>query len=202
MTGETPDDTAPGRTAVRVHFLARMDEAGMVRPRAMTAEAFGRMRDRLAEWLAYLPAEALDTLADTAISIGGGKAHTEWPAEATIRHLAGAMMKPPPEHARIITSWLASVEGPRARDGGWLVELYRHLLQRPLPPSDYDRAKIVAAAEENRRERARLRQAGDDLTDRERQWLDAYAADEARALALVDAGDERRRAAAIEARVA
>jgi len=195
--GTAPGDDAIGerRQAVRDRLLARLDAAGMVRSRAQTAEAAAEMRRRLIYHLAYLPDAALDTLAELLIRLGAGPLRNIWPAEATVRNLAEALMAPPPEHARIITSWLASVEGPPARDGGYLTELYGFLLRYQTPPlRALDLPRIVAEAEDNRRQRARLRAASADgsATAADRAWLADYARAEARALELVAAGARRR----------
>ena len=194
MSGKEEDhqDDAPGRAAVREHLIERLDQAGMQRPRAMKAEAFEAMRRRLVEALAYLPAEELKTLAETVMRLAGGRAKNEWPPEVSIRNLGYQLVPPPP--GRIVTSWLASVEGPKALDGGWLVELYRRLLKVPLPVNDYVAGQLRAEAEDNRRLRASLRaeaEAG-TISARDRQWLEDYARDEARAQRLVAEGQARR----------
>src|SRR5688572_27665797 len=104
---ETPE--LPRRTAVRRLLLDRLDAAGMVRPRAMAAEAFGQMRERLVERLAYLSAPSLDSLAEVLIRLGEGPLKNVWPAEATVRNFAAALEEAPPVEREIVRSWLASV---------------------------------------------------------------------------------------------
>lgn len=191
--GEAPE--TPRRTAVRRRFLDRLDEAGMTRPRALAAEAFGRMRERLVDHLAYLDDAGLDALAETVIGLGGGKARTEWPAEATIRNFAQAWRPAPPRDDRIVASWLRSPKGAEARDGGWLVELYRWLGQSRIPPNDYVTGRLRDEAEENRRRRAvaRAEAAAGTAGPGELDWLSAYAAAESDALEIVHRGEAARR---------
>lgn len=197
--GETPEPPEePRRAAVRRLVLQRLDAAGMRRPRTLDEAGFAEMRRRLVAHLDYLPDAALVTLADLLIRMAGGRDHNLWPDEATVRGRAEALLPAPVERAPIITSWLRSVEGPRAREGGYLTELYRALLRSPQPPGAYGTARIVAEAEENRRWRAHLRDraAEGSASAADHAWLAAYAADEARALQLVDDGAAARAARA------
>lgn len=196
-TAAAPAATAeePRHAAVRRLLLARLDEAGLTRPRGMTAEAFAAQRQRLVETLDYLPDPALEALAASVLRLASGPLLNHWPAEATVRNLAANLLPPPPEREPIITSWLASVEGPIARDGGFLTELYLRLCRRPLPPSRVlDYPWLAEQAEENRRTRARLRglTAAGIATEADRAWLEDYARAEARALAIVETGEVRR----------
>lgn len=190
---EAPE--TPRRTAVRRRFLDRLDEAGMVRPRTLAAEAFARMRERLVDHLAYLDDAGLDTLAETAIGLAGGPAKTQWPAEATIRNTAHCWRPAPPRDDRIVASWLRSPKGAEARDGGWLVELFRWLGQHRIPPNDYVTARLREDAEDNRRRRAvaRAEAAAGSAGPADLDWLSAYAAAEADALEIVHQGETARR---------
>lgn len=197
--GETataaPEQAAeePRRAAVRRLFWQRCEEAGLERPKRVTVEAFGRFRERLVEFLDYLPDPALVALADTVIRIAGAKA--EWPAESVIRSQAQALRPEPPARAPIIRSWLRSVEGPIAREGGYLTELYTWLLRTPLPPTrGWELPRIQQEAEWNRRERARLRAlvAEGRASQQQLDWLSGYEAAERAALDLVAEGEAKR----------
>lgn len=195
-TNEAPGSQAeePRRTAVRRLFLTRLDEAGLVRKPAMSAEDFQKLRQRLVEHLAYLPDPLLATLADMTIRMGQGPLHNRWPDEATVRGTAEALMPCPVERMPIWESWMRSRGGPEARDSGCLVELYRWLRRYRQPPKDYARQQILNEADDNRRWRTALlaRVEAGSATDADRAWLDAYAADEAAALAFVGEGEVAR----------
>lgn len=189
----------PRRTAVRRLLLERLDDAGMVRPKGMTADAFQQLRRRLVDHLEYLADPSLVTLADLVIRLGAGPLRNVWPAEATVRNLASSLQEPPPERWPIVNSWLASREGPIAREGGYLTELYVWLCRLPVPrPPNrvIDLPKIQEQASDNRRTRERYRRHALEgrASDAERNWLEGYARAEARALEIVAAGDTRRQA--------
>lgn len=200
--GETPGSEAaeaegPRRAAVRRLLLERLDAAGMVRPRGMTVEAAAAMRRRLVEALDYLADASLVTLAEQVLRLGAGPLRNAWPAEATVLNLAAQLQEPPPERWAIVGSWLASVEGPVAREGGYLTELYLWLcrLPHPRPPGrSTDLPGIRERAADNRRLRAlyQRRLAEGTAGEDERRWLAGYARVEARALEIVAEGEARR----------
>lgn len=187
------DTDGTGRQLVRERLLRRCDEAGLVKPRKLTAEAFDRYRDRLVEAFDHMSAENLDTLAEIVIDASDDK-RPEWPVERQIRHLAAAIEPRPFAEKRIVKSWLSSVEGPLALSGGYLVELYRHLRARGTPPGKFDVVQMREEAANNRRmlaaiagRRARSSASRDDIA-----WAEAYARDAAAAEDIVAAGAARR----------
>lgn len=163
--------------AVLIEPLARM---GMRRAGNVTAEDHAAFLGRLAEKLAYLVEGQLQTLREIVGRHGQGKARDVWPAEVSILSWAHALV-PPPE-SRLVSSWMASVEGRRvwAEDPVLALALQRHLRVAGVPPqtrhADHWPA-IRAKAAEWSRKRTRL------LERRERA---ALAAEDAEWLAGLD----------------
>jgi hypothetical protein len=187
MEGE---EAAAGRAQVRDLLVDRVNAAGLVRRKGVTNAAHAALIDRLCGHLAYMTPDNLRTLAELVIDAGDGPGRTWWPAETTVRGLAEAVQARPLVQHRIVGSWLASVEGPVAEAGGWLVELYRFLRQHKRPPFAWDKRRLREEAAENNRRLGLLRDrvernaAGpEDLA-----WLVSYAEDAREARAIVDAG--------------
>lgn len=185
-----------GRTRVRQVLVARLQEAGLKPCRKQTAAAHEEMWGRLADQLAYMEPENLLTLADQVMALAEGPRHDQCPAEVTIRAVAHALQRPPFEEHRIVSSWLASVEGPVAEAGGYLVELYRWLRQHGRPPLTWDMKKIREQAAENNRQVTLLRDRGERgvIQPADREWLEAWAKDQQSARRIVREGQNRRAA--------
>lgn len=180
--------TDPGaRAMVRALLVDRLSEAGLRRPRGVTADQLDKTLARLVDHLAYMHADNVETLAETLLDPAHGG---QWPSEVVIRQFAHALQPPPRRRHRIVTSWLASREGPQAEVEGCLVELFRFLLRHSRPPLPMDRRLIRDQAEANRREQALIRDRieRDVATDADREWLARYMADTSEARALVAAG--------------
>ncbi|MES2814515.1 MAG: hypothetical protein V4720_06435 [Pseudomonadota bacterium] len=193
-----PDVNLPGRTRVREVFIGPLEADGMVRPRGATVAEHEAFLQKLVERLSYLPAPDLTVLAECILVRGGGKQRNEWPAFITIWSVAqNVCRQPEPDESRhIMTTWLRSRGGPVARDGGYLVELWRYLRAFGVPPGPAALDKIKIDADENRRTRARLaalRERG-AASASDLDWLDRAARAEAYCLALVAGGIEARAA--------
>ena len=186
-------DALQGKEAVRVLLIQRLLDAGFVRPRGVTAEAFERQQKHLADRLAYLSAENLETLAE--VLMGKPAKGYVWPAELLVMQYAAGLQAPPPMQSRIVTSWLASVEGPKAVLRGDLVELYRYVRRHHAPPQGgYAASKIAEEARDNARRRIIVAERMRDgvASEEDRRWLRDWQADQEAALALVTAGQEKR----------
>lgn len=196
--GDAMDDAESeltGKAAVQALLIDRLDAAGLARPKRIAREAWDAGRRHLCERLAYMVPENLRTLAEALIDTAPG---SEWPSEMVVMNLARGIQAPPPAQSRALTSWLASVEGPRAVAGGYLVDLYRFIRQRLRPPSQFEMREISDRARDHARRGQIIREkiTAGVVTDDERQWLDAWLRDEALALALVDEGNRKREGAA------
>lgn len=195
---------AEGKAAVRLYLMQRLDEAGLVRMKGVTADVHARMLDRLTDKLAYLGAANLMVLAECVIDYAAhapGAGRGAWPAEVLIIGWAHGMQAPAPQNSPIVASWLRSIEGPVADAGGYLVELYRHLIRHPVPVMSFTLTKIKEEARDNQRRQALIRDRMARKVDgqEDRQWLEAYLSDERTARALVDLGKAGRLAAKGEA---
>lgn len=182
-----------GKGAVRVLLIERLLDAGFVRPRGVTAEVFERQKKHLAERLAYMSAENLMTLAE--VLIGKATKGYAWPSELMVMQFASGLQAPPPMQSRIVTSWLASIEGPKAVLRGDLVELYRYVRRHHAPPQGtYAAKKIAEEARDNARRRTIMQERMRDgvASDEDRRWLRDWETDQEAALALVRAGQEKR----------
>jgi len=195
-------DRAEGRARVQALLWDRIDEAGMTRAKGETVDAHAAMRKRVSDRLAYMGPEALAVLADMIVTnaIGAGAAKpkaTIWPETSILSH-AHALQSPPVFQLPIVTSWLASIEGPAAIAGGFEVELYRHLAKHGRPPLAYDLRLIREAAEDAARQilliGGRIERGAADPVDL--QWLEAYKRDRQAVAAIVAAGQSKRDGAA------
>lgn len=191
MTDGHDEIATEGRDAVRVHFVQRVRDAGLLRPKGVTEANHAEGLKGLVEWLAYMDGENLKTLAELVIDQAAGG---RWPSEVVIRQLAKSLQPKPATENRIMTSWLASIEGPSAQMRGDLVELFRFLRQHGRPPMAMDKRDIATAAEENQRQRLMIedRISRNVATRDDREWIDAWAADHRAANDIVRGGAERR----------
>lgn len=186
-----------GRDRVRKLLVERLREAGMKPARRQSVEALEDMWKRLIEHLAYMDAENIITLADTVLDAAEGARRNQCPAEVVIRGMAHALQRPPFHEHRIVSSWLASVEGPSAEAGGYLVELYRWLRTHMRPPLAWDMKTIRDQAERNNRQVTLLRDRADRgvLSEADRAWLESWTRDQQTARRIVRDGRQRRDAA-------
>lgn len=196
--GEAEQVNLPGRTRVRELFVAKLEVDGLVRPRGATVAEHEAFVAKLVDRLSYLPGPDLTVLAECTLRRATGKAFNEWPAFATIWNLAQTVCRTPePDEAKhIMTTWLRSRGGPVARDGGYLVELWRYLRTFGCPPTQLALDKIRAEADENRRTRAQAiaRRERGIASPSDLDWLDRYARAEEYCLRLVAGGEEARAA--------
>ncbi|VDC31400.1 hypothetical protein [Pseudogemmobacter humi] len=189
------DGEDAGREAVRRLFVDRLAHSGLTLPKAMKPAAHEAVMKRLVDHLAYLSPQSLAVLADQVLSAAGGKDRNLWPSELMIRQMAEALERRPFEMALIVTSWLASIEGPQAEAGGYLVQMYRHLRSHPRPLLPYDRTTIRQQAVDDAQKIARIREKERDgvVPEIDRAWMAEMVEDQRRARAIVEAGAQARR---------
>jgi hypothetical protein len=192
--GEARD--LPKRARVRALVIQPMEAAGMVRDTRLKAADHEALLDRMQDRLGYLPDGLLSALAEALVRLGEGPLQHRWPAWATIWNTACRLMPPPDDETHIMTSWLASVEGPVARSGGYLVELHAFLRRTGRPPGSFEMSKIRTDAQDNQRRRQRIEEwiAKGHAKTEDRDWLDHYLRRLAHCEALVRGGEEKRAA--------
>lgn len=192
--GEVPvEGLLQGKDAVKALLIERLLDAGFARPRGVSVDAFARQQKHLAERLAYMSPENLMTLAD--VLIGKPVKGHAWPSELMVMQFAAGLQAPPPMQSRIVTSWLASIEGPKAVLRGDLVEIYRYVRRQHAPPQGaYAASRIAEEARDNNRRRIIVQERIRDgvASDEDRRWLREWEADHSAAMALVRAGQEKR----------
>jgi hypothetical protein len=187
-------DWPSGRAKVRALLIEPLVQAGLQRPKGKdhNVDTHAAFLDRLQDRLSYLDADLLVTLQEVVLTHAEGPARNLWPALATIINNAHRLRQPPDDERHIMTTWLRSIEGPRALEGGYLVELHSFLRKHGRPPSDFDMKAIRLGAAENQRRVTRVAELiaagrGDSRAD-DLAWLDAYRQRQAYCEALVRDG--------------
>lgn len=191
---ESAHQDLPRRARVREYLIQPLEQSGLVRQPKATVAEHEAMLEKLQDRLGYLPPELLSVLAEVLLRLADGPLQNRWPSFATVWNNALRLMPPPDDETHIMTSWLASIEGPVARSGGYLVELHEWLRRYGRPPGSFEMSKIREAASENGRRRQRIEEwiaKGHAKTD-DRQWLDWYLRRLSQCEALVRAGEEKR----------
>jgi hypothetical protein len=182
---------AEDRARVMALLVEPMRLAGVRRLPKHTVADHENAMARLCQRLGYLSDKSLESLAESLID---GATSGCWPSEMLVMSYARRLEKPPVEESKIVSSWFSSIEGPKAEAGGYLVELYRFLLQAKRPPLFADDRKIYADARDNARmvERVRDRIARGAESAEDLEWLQRYLADQQAARAIVEQGAQKR----------
>ena len=190
---KTTPTLADAKAQVEVLLLSRLRAAGYRKPKGLAQGDFDLGQAALAERLAYLSRDNLETLAEAIVDAAPLPA---FPPERWVLDLARSLQPPPPKASRLLSSWLASVEGPKAVMRGDLVQLYRYLRDKKVPPTEWERKQITLQAQSDAHDvliwTERLSRGV--ITDIDRAALARFEADKAEALALVDAGNAARAA--------
>lgn len=151
MTTDSAEETPKAR--VRRILIDRLKDAGVERPKPMKVSTLEAMFDKLVDRLTYMNPENLETLAETILDCAAQNGRV-LPPEIVIRQWAESLQAMPREKARIVTSWLSSVEGPKAIKDDIEVELYDFLVREQVPPRPYEARQIRQEAERRRRDMA------------------------------------------------
>lgn len=193
--GQKGDVRAEARERVQDYLIDRCEVAGMVRPRGMSVERHQSILKGFRKRFAYMDQENLITLAELIVEQGQGKAKNVWPCEATVVALANAIQRCPPEEHRLIASWFASVEGPKARERGCEVELFDYLVKHRRPPlGAYADRQINEQAQDNGRMVSAIRGRIDRgvASADDRAWLNHYLSQRDRVRAIIEQGEQKR----------
>ena len=193
MTGDSALTPAEARKRVDDLLLSRLRAAGYRKPKGLAQADFDTGQGALADRLAYLTPDNLETLAESIVDVAP---LPNFPPERWMLDLARSLQPPPPKASRLLSSWLASIEGPRAVMRGDLVQLYRHLRDKKVPPTDWERRQIAerALSDAHDVQLWRDRLARGVISEADRAALARHEADLADALAIVDAGNAARAA--------
>ena len=192
------DDDEAGKQAVRDLLIQPLTDAGLKRQRGLSDRAQKEALALLVRDLDHMSSENLRTLCDAVLRQatlpGPGLGH--WPAAVMIIAWGHGLQVRPFRLHRLVTSWLASIEGPQAEAGGWLVQLFRFLRQHKRPPTKFDLAEIREQAREDNRYLSVVVDwvACGTATQDKRQWYEAYLRDQQMARDFVDQGRARRAA--------
>lgn len=168
-------------------------------PKAMGPEDERKMLDTLADELAYLSDHGLTTLAAMLATRGEGTARCFWPGIATFRAFAHLVEPRPVAEVPALRRWFASVEGPKARLEGTLVETFDWFQKHHAPPvTDGARRMVLAEAEANARRLCIVtekRAAGLVVAPEDADWARAYLARRAYVDEIVTIEQDRKGAA-------
>ena len=197
MTTGSTSVEPKGREKVRALLIDPLQEEGMRRPARETVAQHNKNLTKLAGWLSYMTPENLIEMRRVVRDNAEGKRLDAWPSIVSVRNLAHRMQRPPLDEKHISYTWLASVEGPPARAGGYLVELYEWLKVHGKPPH-LGLPKIRDEAYDNRRKRelTEERIGRGTALEEDRVWLEWYLRQLNHCEEIVRRGEEKRAAAA------
>lgn len=192
-------DVETKRGRVREMLIDPLVRSGMCFRRDVGADEARRKLDDLADQLAYMADAPLRALADSLRTKGEGSHRKFWPERITVLGLAEEFQRREIEELPGLVSWFGSIEGPRARDNGTLVPTFLFLREFKRPPvkgdADFRKVRINGMwwselADEIRLARDRARRGMSRPDDG--PMLEWVAGIEARAEALVQAGEAKR----------
>ena len=197
MTTGSASVEPKGREKVRVCLITPLQEDGLIRGRNQTVDQHQAMLTKLQDRLGYMSSDGLVRLRRVVRDHAEGKSHNLWPLYASIWNWARRIERPPVDDRHIAHTWLASVEGPEARAGGYLVELYEWLKANGVPPAK-GMPRIRTQAQDNRRRRdlTEERIGRRTASDEDRVWLEWYLRQLRHCEEIVRQGEEKRAAAA------
>ncbi|WP_298491567.1 hypothetical protein [uncultured Maritimibacter sp.] len=166
-----------GKARVRAVLIDPLEAGGMQRRSGQKVEDHAAFLASLEARLAYMTEASLAALAEVVERHAGGSRQDRWPGEVPICNWARRIQEPPASESRLVRSYLQSGAGRAAASGGYLVELFRWLKERGVPPGDnFAMASIKGDADDNARRRVRCEEAMKRGTadPREVAWLHGY----------------------------
>lgn len=172
--------TESRRGRVRRLLIEPLELAGFRKSAKVTAERHKVVLASLADDLSYMSDESIDVLRQMLLPHGQGRDHDIWPSKATITGIAERVEPRPVEELPGLIRWFRSVEGPRARREGTLVETWAWFHRNKRPPIGVERSLRERAGENRRkldlyRDRMRRGVAKADETDWVRRYEDRLA---------------------------
>lgn len=163
------------RERVRRLLLDPLAGNGFRKSARISADRHKEMLTRLADNLAYMSDASLSTLRDMMLTKGEGRQRDIWPAQATFYGFADLIEPRPVEELPALLRWFRSVEGPKAKDEGTLVETWAYFQKYKRPPK-MGLFIIREQADENQRKLALCEERiGNGVaTDDEKNWARWY----------------------------
>lgn len=188
----------PQRERVRRLVIRPLMDAGMRFPARTEGEKAAQMLNRICDELSYARDETLQAVCAWAKVNGQGSARSFFPPVIGFIGTAHTYQPRDLEEIPVVASWFQSRAGVAARDAGRLVAEFCFIQKQMRPPqSDRDRKAIrdKGMTHQRRVELATDRiNRGVEPGQEERRFLDWYQQVEQRALVLVNAGEDKRRA--------
>lgn len=176
-TPETEARAESKRARVRRLLIDPLDAIGFRVNAGITLDKHRQTIDRLCDDLAYMSDHGLTALRDMLRPKGGGAKRDRWPVPATVYGYAELVEPRPLEELPGLLRWFRSVEGPRAKAAGVLVETWSYFHRTKRPPVYAARELAKRAADNSSRlelidERAGLGRASEEDID----WARRYRA--------------------------
>ncbi|MEM9845002.1 MAG: hypothetical protein AAF965_09405 [Pseudomonadota bacterium] len=191
MTDDDLNESKRGR--VRRLLIDPLTQFGFRRSAKIPADKHEKTLTAMIDDLTYMADPSLNVLAEMLRGQGQGKARDVWPSRATVVGFAELIEPRPIEELPALLRWFKSVEGPKARDAGTLVETWMYFQKHKRPPFN-QRMAVERAAEDNRRElslkRDRIKRGV--AQDGDADWVQRYEARLAYCLDIVKQGEAQR----------
>lgn len=170
------DELKQAKKNVRELLIEPFDPLGLSRPKDLKVMQFEKMLSGFENNLSYMRRENLHQLRLFVEANLEGPNQNRWPAPAAIYKWARDIQSEPEGNTELVVSWLQSVEGPLAVDGGYVVELRNDLKKYRKPIGEIQLRLIRKRADENRHKLAVIREqvAVGRATNEELDWANAY----------------------------
>jgi hypothetical protein len=181
------------RDRVRRLLIDPLTELGFRKPARVKTEGHEAGLTKLADDLAYMSDANLSALFDMMKSKGDGKERCLWPPRAAFLKTAEHIQPRPIEELPSLLRWFRSVEGPKARANGTLVETLEYFQTHKRPPINA-RSAILSRAQDNQRQRELFQDRVNRGVARpeEVEWLRVYEAKRQRCDRIVQEGEQAR----------
>ena len=174
-----------GRAAVRAHLVEPL--ARLPRPRGVAAAAHEKALSGLVDYLSYMDASTLRGLCEMVLRQSMTANGPRCPDPSIVRAWAYHLAAPPPRHSDYAGSLVRSALGRRAREEGWLIELFQIARKLGPPPGQYIITRLRDEAADNARRASRIAQriAIGAASDDDIAWLRTRDADIAECLRII-----------------
>ena len=152
------EDLKQAKRNVREILIEPMDHLGLARPKDLKVVQFEKMLAGFENNLSYMRRDSLHRLRLFIEANLEGPNQNRWPSPAAIYKWARDIQEEPEGNSELVISWLQSVEGPLAVQGGYVVELRNDLKKFKRPIDAVHLRRIKKRAAENRHKFAIVRE--------------------------------------------